>query len=41
VLDAFEMIFVIIPLVAPVLIVHLGDAQQAAVLLCCCDSCCS
>ena len=33
VLDAFEMIFVIIPLVAPVLIVHLGDAQQAAVLL--------
>jgi TRAP-type mannitol/chloroaromatic compound transport system permease large subunit len=33
VLDAFEMIFVIIPIVAPVLITRLGDAQQAAVLL--------
>lgn len=33
VLDAFEMIFVIIPIVAPLLIVQLGDAQQAAVLL--------
>lgn len=33
VLDAFEMIFVIVPLVAPPLVVQLGDAQQAAVLL--------
>jgi TRAP-type mannitol/chloroaromatic compound transport system permease large subunit len=33
VLDAFEMIFVIIPIVAPLLVVELGDAQQAAVLL--------
>ena len=33
VLDAFEMIFVIIPIVAPPLIAHLGDAQQTAVLL--------
>ena len=33
VLDAFEMIFVIIPLVAPGLIARLGDAQQAGVLL--------
>jgi TRAP-type mannitol/chloroaromatic compound transport system permease large subunit len=33
VLDAFEMIFVIIPIVAPLLIASLGDAQQAAVLL--------
>jgi TRAP-type mannitol/chloroaromatic compound transport system permease large subunit len=33
VLDAFEMIFVIIPIVGPLLIVQLGDAQQAAVLL--------
>lgn len=33
VLDAFEMIFVIIPIVAPPLIVQLGDAQQTAVLL--------
>jgi TRAP-type mannitol/chloroaromatic compound transport system permease large subunit len=33
VLDAFEMIFVIIPIVAPPLIVCLGDAQQTAVLL--------
>jgi TRAP-type mannitol/chloroaromatic compound transport system permease large subunit len=33
VLDAFEMIFVIIPIVAPPLIIKLGDAQQAAVLL--------
>ena len=33
VLDAFEMIFVIIPIVGPLLIASLGDAQQAAVLL--------
>jgi TRAP-type mannitol/chloroaromatic compound transport system permease large subunit len=33
VLDAFEMIFVVIPIVAPLLVVELGDAQQAAVLL--------
>lgn len=33
VLDAFEMIFVIIPIVAPALIVKLGDAQQVSVLL--------
>jgi TRAP-type mannitol/chloroaromatic compound transport system permease large subunit len=33
VLDAFEMIFVIIPIVAPLLVVQLGDAQQVAVLL--------
>ncbi|MCJ0763425.1 TRAP transporter large permease subunit [Variovorax terrae] len=33
VLDAFEMIFVIIPIIAPPLIARLGDAQQAAVLL--------
>ncbi|MEP6791998.1 MAG: TRAP transporter large permease subunit, partial [Ramlibacter sp.] len=33
VLDAFEMIFVVIPIVAPLLIARLGDAQQAAVLL--------
>ncbi len=33
VLDAFEMIFVIIPVVAPLLIAQLGDAQQASVLL--------
>ena len=33
VLDAFEMIFVIIPIVAPLLVASLGDAQQAAVLL--------
>jgi TRAP-type mannitol/chloroaromatic compound transport system permease large subunit len=33
VLDAFEMIFVVIPIVAPLLIVELGDAQQSAVLL--------
>ena len=33
VLDAFEMIFVVIPIVAPALIAKLGDAQQAAVLL--------
>jgi len=33
VLDAFEMIFVIIPIVAPLLVVRLGDAQQTAVLL--------
>ena len=32
-LDAFEMIFVVIPIVAPLLIVQLGDAQQTAVLL--------
>ena len=33
VLDAFEMIFVLLPIVAPPLIVMLGDAQQVAVLL--------
>ena len=33
VLDAFEMIFVVIPIVAPPLVAMLGDAQQAAVLL--------
>ncbi len=33
VLDAFEMIFVIIPIVAPALILRLVDAQQSAVLL--------
>ena len=33
VLDAFEMIFVIVPVVAPSLINRLGDAQQASVLL--------
>ena len=33
VLDAFEMIFVVIPIIAPALIAKLGDAQQAAVLL--------
>ncbi|MBC5767794.1 TRAP transporter large permease subunit [Ramlibacter albus] len=33
VLDAFEMIFVIIPIVAPLLVVQMGDAQQVAVLL--------
>ncbi len=33
VLDAFEMIFVVIPIVAPPLIAMLGDAQQTAVLL--------
>ena len=33
VLDAFEMIFVIVPILAPLLIARLGDAQQAAVLL--------
>jgi TRAP-type mannitol/chloroaromatic compound transport system permease large subunit len=33
VLDAFEIIFVIVPIVAPALIARLGDAQQAAVLL--------
>lgn len=33
VLDAFEMIFVIIPILAPSLIARLGDAQQSAVLL--------
>lgn len=32
-LDAFEMIFVVIPIVAPLLIVQLGDAQQVAVLV--------
>jgi TRAP-type mannitol/chloroaromatic compound transport system permease large subunit len=32
-LDAFEMIFVVIPIVAPMLILKLGDAQQAAALL--------
>jgi tripartite ATP-independent transporter DctM subunit len=33
VLDAFEMIFVVIPIIAPPLIAMLGDAQQTAVLL--------
>lgn len=33
VLDAFEMIFVVVPIVAPVLIVFMGDPRQAAVLL--------
>ncbi len=33
VLDAFEMIFVVVPIVAPPLVVMLGDAQQASVLL--------
>jgi len=33
VLDAFEMIFVIIPIIGPLLIMLLGDAQQSAVLL--------
>jgi TRAP-type mannitol/chloroaromatic compound transport system permease large subunit len=33
VLDAFEMIFVIIPILAPPLIALMGDAQQVAVLL--------
>lgn len=33
VLDAFEMIFVIVPIVAPPLIALLGDAQQTSVLL--------
>jgi TRAP-type mannitol/chloroaromatic compound transport system permease large subunit len=33
VLDAFEMIFVVIPIVAPALVLKLGDAQQTAVLL--------
>jgi TRAP-type mannitol/chloroaromatic compound transport system permease large subunit len=33
VLDAFEMIFVIVPIAAPLLIVRMGDAQQVAVLL--------
>lgn len=33
VLDAFEMIFVVLPIVAPPLIVMLGDARQVAVLL--------
>ena len=33
VLDAFEMIFVVVPIVAPLLIVQTGDAAQVAVLL--------
>lgn len=33
VLDAFEMIFVIVPIVAPPLIIFIGDPRQAAVLL--------
>jgi len=33
VLDAFELIFVIVPVVAPLLVLQLHDAQQAAVLL--------
>ncbi|HVZ43760.1 MAG TPA: TRAP transporter large permease subunit [Ramlibacter sp.] len=33
VLDAFEMIFVIVPIVAPLLVMQLADAQQVSVLL--------
>jgi TRAP-type mannitol/chloroaromatic compound transport system permease large subunit len=33
VLDAFELIFVIVPVIAPPLVLQLHDAQQAAVLL--------
>jgi TRAP-type mannitol/chloroaromatic compound transport system permease large subunit len=33
VLDAFEMIVVVVPIIAPLLIASLGDAQQAAVLV--------
>jgi TRAP-type mannitol/chloroaromatic compound transport system permease large subunit len=33
VIDAFEMIFMVMPVVAPLLIALLGDAQQAAVLV--------
>jgi len=33
VLDAFELIFVVVPVVAPLLALQLHDAQQAAVLL--------
>jgi TRAP-type mannitol/chloroaromatic compound transport system permease large subunit len=33
VLDAFEMIIVVIPIIAPALLIALGDAQQTAVLL--------
>ena len=33
ILDAFELIFVIVPIVAPLLVVQLADAQQVAVLL--------
>lgn len=33
ILDAFEMIFVIVPVVAPLLVLQLADAQQVAVLL--------
>jgi TRAP-type mannitol/chloroaromatic compound transport system permease large subunit len=33
VLDAFELIFVIVPIVAPLLVVQMADAQQVAVLL--------
>jgi TRAP-type mannitol/chloroaromatic compound transport system permease large subunit len=33
VMDAFEMIFVVIPILAPVLVLRLGDAAQASVLL--------
>ena len=33
VLDAFELIFVVIPIITPLLIAKLGDPQQAAVLL--------
>ena len=32
-MDAFELIFVVIPVVSPGLIIHLGSAEQAAVLL--------
>jgi TRAP-type mannitol/chloroaromatic compound transport system permease large subunit len=33
ILDAFELIFVIVPVVAPLLVLQLADAQQVAVLL--------
>lgn len=33
VLDAFELIFVIVPVIAPLLVLQLHDAQQVAVLL--------
>jgi TRAP-type mannitol/chloroaromatic compound transport system permease large subunit len=33
VLDAFEMIFVFVPIVGPLLVVRMGDAQQVSVLL--------
>ncbi len=33
VLDAFEMIFVVVPIVAPAFIIFMGDPRQAAVLM--------